>query len=316
MPNVIAKAIGATTLFALVLPCMALAQTSPEKKLDSLFVIASSGEIKFQSLVKPADDSIVAMGNTVVPHLVSKLSTKSRYERIALERILKRIGAPAVPSLLAVLKYDNGLVVERACYILGEIDDTSATLGLLGMTIHSRWQAREQSVGALGKIGDNRADSTVMAALADSIPLVRKSAAVSCGQLKIQASIGQLVHMLGDPFYGARMPAAASLAQLDTPVVIQTICDSMASENPLLGNLACEVLGRIGTPAALDALNEQAFGGSAERRAHAAIALISADPDDTRNFRFFYLGYETDPFSRSKVESAINSVSHGRTESQ
>jgi len=90
----------------------------------------------------------------------------------------------------------------------------------------------------------------------------------------------------------------------------------MASENPLLGNLACEALGRIGTPAALDALNEQAFGGHPERRAHAAIALITADLTDSRNFRFFYLGYETDPFSRSKVESAIAAVSHGRTESQ
>jgi len=313
---VIAKFLLSLTLIAVAIPCTMSAQTSLGKRLDSLFTIASSGEIKFQALVKPADDSIVAMGNAVIPPLVSKLGGKSRYERIAIERILKRFGAPAVPSLLAVLRYDNGWVAERACYILGEIGDTSATLGLLGMTVHSRWQAREQSVGALGKIKDQRADSAVIAAMTDSIPLVRKSAAVACGQLKIQASIGQLVHMLGDRFYGARMPAAEALPKLDTPNVIQSLCDSMASENSLLGNLACEVLGRIGTPAALDALNEQAFGGNAERRAHAAIALITADPDDSRNFRFFYLGYETDPSSRLKVESAIRAVSHGRTESQ
>lgn len=316
MRNVIAMLLLAITFIAVAIPCTISAQTSLNKQLDSLFVIASSGEIKYQSMVKPADDSIIAMGHTVIPHLVSKLSTKSRYERIALERLLKRFGAPAIPSLLAVLRFDNGWVAERACYILGEIGDTAATLGLLSMTVHTRWQAREQSVGALGKLKDPRADSTIIAALADTIPLVRKSAAVACGQLKIQSSIRQLVHMLGDRFYGARMPAAASLSQLDTPNVIQTVCDSMASENPLVGNLACEVLGTIGTPAALDALNEHAFSGNAERRAHAAIALISADPADSRNFRSFYLAFETDPHSRLKVESAIKAVSHERVESQ
>jgi HEAT repeat protein len=316
MRNVIAISLSAITLIAVAIPCTISAQTSFDKRLDSLFTIASSGEIKYQAMIKPADDSILAMGNTAIPRLVGKLSTKSRYERIAIERILKRFGPSAVPSLLAVLKYDTGLVIERSCYILGEIGDTSATVGILATTNNRRWQTREQSIGALGKIKDQRADSAVISAMNDSIPLVRKSAAVACGQLKIQSSIRPLVHMLGDRFYGARMPAAASLAQLDTPNVVQVLCDSMASETPLVGNLGCDVLGQIGTPAALDALTEQSYGGRPERRAHAAIALITADSTDSRNFRFFYLGYETDPTTRLKVESAIKAVSHVRVESQ
>ncbi|PWB68859.1 hypothetical protein C3F09_10895 [candidate division GN15 bacterium] len=316
MRNVIAISFLAITLSAVAIPATISAQTSLDKRLDSLFMIASNGEVKYQAMIKPADDSIVAMGPTVIPRLVSKLGGKSRYERIAIERILKRFGAPAVPSLLAVLKYDTGQVVERSCYILGEIGDTSATVGLLGTVSNRRWQARESAIGALGKIKDQRADSAVITAMNDTIPLVRKSAAVSCGQLQIQSSIRHLVHLLGDPFYGARMPAAEALPKLDTPNVVQAICDSMPAENQLLGNLGCVVLGKIGTTAALDALTEQAFGGSPERRAHAAIALVTADSTDTRNFRYFYLGYETDPYSRLKVESAIKAVSHDRVESQ
>jgi len=315
-PNVIAKTVLILTLIAMAIPCTISAQTKFDKRLDSLFTIASSGEIKYQAMVKPADDSLVAMGNTAIPRLVGKLSTKSRYERIAIERILKRFGAPAVPSLLAVLKYDTGMVIERACYILGEIGDTSATAGILTVVNNKRWQTREQSVGALGKIKDQRAESAVISAMNDTIPLVRKSAAVACGQLKIQSSIRELVHMLGDKFYGARMPAAASLAQLDTPNVVQAICDSMHSENALIGNLACDVLGTIGTPAALDALTEQAQHGDPIRRAHAAIALIAADSTDSRNFRSSYLATETDPTTRLKVESAIRAKDHDRVKSQ
>lgn len=314
--NVIAKSLFILTLIAMAIPCTISAQTKFDKRLDSLFTIASSGEIKYQAMVKPADDSIVAMGNTAIPRLVGRLSTKSRYERISIERILKRFGAPAVPSLLAVLKYDTGLVIERACFILGEIGDTSATTGMLTVTTNKRWQTREQSVGALGKIKDHRAESAVMTAMTDTIPLVRKSAAVACGQLKIQSSIRELVHMLGDKFYGARMPAAASLAQLDTPNVVQAICDSMHSENALVGNLACDVLGTIGTSAALDALTEQAQHGNPTRRAHAALALIAADSTDSRNFRSSFLAAETDPATRLKVESAIKAKEHERAKPQ
>jgi HEAT repeat protein len=124
------------------------------------------------------------------------------------------------------------------------------------------------------------------------------------------------VHLLGDSYYGVRMPAAASLAKLDTIAVVQAIRDSISSVNALVGNLACEVLGRIGARSALDLLNEQAYAGNAERRAHAALSLITADSTDSRNFRVFFLGVEKDPSTRSKVESAIKAVNDARVKSQ
>lgn len=309
MRKVIVGQIIPAILIAALCIGAAMAQ-SIEKKIDSLFVIASSGEAKFQPLVQPAIDSIAAMGSDVAPFLVDKFGTKSARERQAITNILKKIGKPAVPFLVKSLSLRNGVVVERICGALGEIADSSATSGLLTVVNHPRWQVREQSVGSLGKTGDHRGDSAVVNALSDTIAQVRKSAAVACGQLRIAGSLPGLVHLLGDSFYGARMPAAASLTKLDTAGTVKAIMDSLNSENRQLGNLGCEILGQFATTDALDALADQAHAGTTERRSHAAIAIIKADPNDARHFRSFYLAFETDRLNLLKAESAIEALQH------
>jgi HEAT repeat protein len=310
MFKVIVRAAVFLFYWSVILAGSALPQSNPiDKKVDSLFVIASSPEAKFQPLVQPAIDSIAAMGVDVVPRLVGKFDTKSPRERNAITNIFKKIGVPSVAYLVKSLKLDNGLIVERIAGALGEIADSSATIGLLGVATHPRWQVREQTIGSLGRIGDHRGDSAVLIAMSDSIPLVRKSAAVSCGQLKIQSGISPLVHMLGDSFYGARMCAAASILKLDTSKVVASIVDSLNSANTLLGNLGCEVLGQLSIDASINALAEQAFSGSTDRRAHAAIALVQVDPTDKYHLRYFYLATENAPLNRMKVESAIEALS-------
>lgn len=288
-------------------------QNSLQKKVDSLFVLASSGEVKFQHLVEPAIDSIAALGAPAVPILVDKLDTKSARERLTIINILKKIGSPAVPYLVTALSFEDGLVVERVAWSLGDIKDTTATLGLLSVVHHNRWQVREQAIGALGEIEDHRADHAVATALGDSISLVRKAAAVSAGQLRLNNATRMLAHLLGDQFYGARLMAAESLEKLDTAQVVQVLIDSLESENRLVGNVGVMVLGKLGTEAAIQALLQQANSAEPERRAHAAIALIQADPQDTREFRALYLQNEPDRLTRLKVESMISSVADGNT---
>jgi HEAT repeat protein len=316
MTKVIAKIAAIAILIGVTVCSGAKSQTALDKRVDSLFTIASSGEIKFQPLVQPAVDSLGALGADAVPRLTSKFNTKSARERQALSNIFRKIGVPAVPYLLKSLSLESGVVVERICGVLGEIADTSATTGLLATAAHSRWQVREQTIGSLGRIEDHRADSVVMAALTDSIPLVRKSAAVSCGQLRIKSSIPALVHALGDSYYGTRMSAAASLVSIDTPQVVQTICDSLNSENRLLGNLGCEILGVLVSQAGIEFLAEQMFKGDTERRAHAAVALVKADPKDEYHYLYYYRAFETDRFNRLKVESAIMSMKNVAVQSK
>ncbi|HUV31915.1 MAG TPA: HEAT repeat domain-containing protein [Acidobacteriota bacterium] len=304
-------------LLALILLTGLLCPEAPaagelERRIDSLFIIASSGEVRFRDQNEPAMDSVAALGAAAVPHLIEKFTTKSARERWTVIWILQRIGSAAVPDLVRALDREDGLVVQRICWALGDIKDTAAVRPIMRVCTHERWQVRDQAVGALGKIGDAEGGPAVLQALADSIGQVRKSAAVACGQLGLGASVMQLAHVLGDDFYGARMSAAHSLLTMDTAVTVRALSDSMSSENHLLGNLACRVLGQLGTDEALEILLEQAVSGDSERRAHAATALIAADPLDNCGFRRYLLENETDRLVVLKIQSAIQAVGDGQ----
>ncbi|MEW6052059.1 MAG: HEAT repeat domain-containing protein [Candidatus Zixiibacteriota bacterium] len=309
------KVIGAASLvviFHVVLSLPAAAQRPPQNRVDSLFLIASSGEVKFREMVQPAIDSLAAMGAEAMPVLVAKLNTKSARDRVTLMQIVKKMGKPATPFLVTALKQADGLAVERACMGLGEVLDSAAVPALNDITAHKRWQVREQALGALGKIKDSRAEDVVVQRLSDSIGLVRKSAAVACGQLRMNGAIHMLVHMLGDDFYGARLSAAAALCSLDTATVVQAVVDSLESPNPQAGNLGCELLGKLGTEPAQEALLYQTQAKDPSRRAHAALGLLQADPSDRCGYQETYFMLESDRLVRLKIESAIANRSHGR----
>jgi HEAT repeat protein len=175
---------------------------------------------------------------------------------------------------------------------------------------HERWQVRDQALQALGKIGDTKAAPAVMSSFEDSIGQVRKSAVVTAGQLAIDEAIPALVHKLGDEFYGARLMAVNSLLNLDMETVLETLADSLASPSEVVGDLACKILGEIGTDQAIRLLLTQIESPDPDRRAHAGVALVRADPLDNCRSRSRYYEAETDRLVRLKIESAIKSVSH------
>ncbi len=306
--KVIPKTAMAAVLFLCLTAGIVEAQSALERKVDSLFVIASSGSIKYRDLVDPAKDSIAALGADAVPLLIEKFTTKSARERWAVIHVLQRIGAPAVPDLLAALNGEDDLIVQRVCWALGDIKDTAAVEGLLAVRVHERWQVRDQAIGALGKIGDDRAVDAVMEAMTDTIGQVRKSAAVAAGRLTIAASVEELAHMLGDDFYGARMSAFNSLLKLDTSSVTKVVADSLSSETELLGHLACRLLGQLATAETIDLLHAQMYSPSPSRRAQAAVALVQADPNDNCGYRKVFLSQETDRFVLLKVHSALAAI--------
>ncbi len=282
-------------------------QSDLEKRVDSLFVVASSGEVTHLHMVEPAIEALVQMGEEAVPRLIAKFDTKSARERVTLMNILRQIGSPAVPYLLRALKRGDDLIVQRVCGSLGEIKDSSAVDGLMAVCNHENWQVRDQAVGSLGKIGDRQAAPAVAAALNDSIGQVRKSAAVAAGRLELQTQAGKLISMLGDDFYGARYSAFDALLKLDTALVIEQLADSLGSANNFVGDLGCDLLGELGTDRAMDLLVGQLTSPDPDRRAHAAVAMIKADPLDNCRYRRFF-DNETDRFVLLKIKSAIAAV--------
>lgn len=286
------------------------AQEDIKKKVDSLFVIASSGSVLYQDLVEPAKDSLAALGASAVPYLIDKFITKSARERWAIIHVLQRIGSPAVPYLTAALNRPDGEVVSRVCWALGDIKDTSSVQPLIEVSRHERWQVRDEAIGALGKISDRRAAAAVTEALNDTIAQVRKSAVVACGSLMVAGNIRKLTSLLGDEFYGVRMTAMEALLKMDTVDVIRALQDSINSPKALLGNLACRVLGRYATDEALEILLEQTYSTDPDRRAHAAVAIILADPEDNCCFRRIFYEQEQDRLVRLKMASALKAVPH------
>ncbi len=304
MKRVITLSIFATLTLGLCVTTASALTKAQEKKFDSLFVLASVGEIKYKDLVGPAKDSIAAMGGEVAVLLIDKFDTKSARERVTILEILKKIGKGAVPELVKALHRPNGLVVERVCNSLAEIGDSAAVPGLLGVTGHPRWQVREQSTGALGKCHDSRANNAVTSAMLDTIGQVRKAAAVAAGDLKLRTGIPALVHMLGDDFYGARMCALETLCKLDTANVITILADSILSSNAVIGDRACAVLGRLRTQSARNILMEQVKSVNARRRSHAGLALIYSDPADSCGLQKSFVDVETNPRVKLQLQSA------------
>lgn len=301
--NVIALAI-----LVCVLACGSVeAEQSLKQKFDSLFILASSGAVIHQDQVEPAKDSIAALGEPVVPYLIDRFSTKSARERWAVIHILRRIGSPAVPHLVAALGRPDGLVVQRVCWALGDIKDSTAVPGLVAVADHERWQVRDQAIGALGKIGEagRGAAEAVMSGLADSIGQVRKSAAVACGRLEMEYVAEMLVSQLNDDFYGARFTAFEALSKMDTAMVTRILSDSLTSLGLQGYALACDLLAEFGTDLALNTLYETALSELDDmRRAHAQNAIVRADPTDLCGWYHFLYEREDNRLNRIKMSSA------------
>ena len=308
MSKVIATKLVLAILLVVMIAPGAAAKSDFERTLDSLFVVASSMEIMYQNMRDSAMDVIASHGVNAVPYLIEKFETNSSWDRWTIIWIFQRIGSPAVPLLLEALKRPDDLVVQRVAWVLGDIKDSSAVDGLMGVCGHSCWQVRDEAVASLGRIGSAKAAETVRAALQDTIGQVRKSAVVSCGQLKVTAAVRELVHALGDDFYGARLTAVTSLLQLDTAAVMAALADSLESADEGIGHMACRALGKIGNEEALGLLSGQLDSRDPLRRTHAALALTQADPKDECGFLAKYLEQETDRLARLQVQSALRPV--------
>lgn len=263
-------------IFCRIAPAVDKATTPLEKRIDSIFVIASSAELKYREMVEPAKDSIAAIGVEAVPRLVELYKSNTSRERRSVENILKKIGRDAVPYLRKSLLLDDFRQVSRICYVLGEIKDSSAVAELIDIISHERWQVRSSCAGALGKIGDKLADETITALLSDSVETVRKSAAVAAGRLLVDTAIEKLVHMLGDDFYGPRMCAAEALVVIGKKS-IKPIVDSLDSENSMVGDLGCSTLGNIGGDLAAIGAARQLKSESAARRVLAVKAILQSN---------------------------------------
>ncbi|MEE9442203.1 MAG: HEAT repeat domain-containing protein [candidate division Zixibacteria bacterium] len=191
-----------------------------QETVDSMFVIASSGAMKYRDMVQPTIDDMAGYGVEIVPFLIDKLGTIDARERVTLRQILAKIGKPAVPLLNdALLTVEDSLQLSRVSLILFYIPDSSSVENLLKVKDHSYYWVRYQTIRALGKIGDRRGLDAIKEALQDENELVRTMAAVSAGRMVDDEELFDiLVPVLDDKYYGVRFSAYEALKNLDCEV--------------------------------------------------------------------------------------------------
>jgi hypothetical protein len=163
--------------------------------------------------------------------------------------------AAAVPGLLDALQDDDPRLRAAACKALGDIGDGSAVPDLLRLMVQDpdgniRWQA----TGALGKMGA-AAVPGLTAALKDEDWKVRRSAAEALWAMREPTAVPGLVEALADKNDIVRQAAASALEGM-SDMAMPALLEAIKSRDPLQSKGAAEMLQRIGSPEALNAVKQ------------------------------------------------------------
>jgi HEAT repeat protein len=153
----------------------------------------------------------------------------------------------------------------------------------------------------LGKIEDTTAFEPVVSRMADSVEVVRKSAAVALGRIKDQRAIPFLIDGLSDPHFSVRMTSANSLIQLGEPAVKPLLSLLDGSDQTTL-HLAIESLGKLKTKQAVKPLIKKLEDDDWATRAFVVEALGEIDDSNGILAIKRMKKKETHPFVLGKID--------------
>ena len=253
------------TLRPPVLPPMRPPEPEPrdsvERRVDRLFNITTSGLVKYNSLVKPAMDSLVALDEKAVPRLLEKLNTKNPLERNRLDELFAGIGAVSTPYLIKYLERNDLRGLRSALYQLGKNGSAEAFVPVLKYAKHEDWRVRGSAIDALGRLKVQKQDESlwrnaILEALKDSVENVRRVAAYTLGEARDSAAVPALTAVLEDDYYGTRHNAKTALVKIGEPARKALL------ERAEVRGQKSEVGKTIGRALAVQALSELKDGGS------------------------------------------------------
>jgi HEAT repeat protein len=159
--------------------------------------------------------------------------------------LLVRLGPPAVPHLFRVLEGATTAVERRA------------------------------AIDALGGIGDSRAVSRILRALADPAMSVRRSAMVALLRLEAMEAVPRIARMLCDESGGVRVLAAGVLGRFGDARAVGPLVEALRDPQWYVRQAAATALGEIGDRRAIRPL-EQAAKDPRKAVARAAAAALRA----------------------------------------
>ncbi len=183
--------------------------------LDSLFVQASTAPQKYQYMVNPARDRLVAGGDSALMYCAGHFASLSPRERLALEYIIPKMyekDSVAMMKLLGDSLTSTGISTLNFCmWAVGKIKIPSLSDALQSLTQHSDWRIRAAAAQQIGEAGMNDALDACEQLLKDSIAPVRMRAIYSIGQLDPERLLRVAKVCLKDPFQTVRNSVGCGL---------------------------------------------------------------------------------------------------------
>ena len=119
-----------------------------------------------------------------------------------------------VKKLIGLLGADNERLVFISAQILGEREDSTAVGPLGKLTAHPNPGIRDRAVQSLGMINDGPAALYVIAALADTSDVVRKTAVKMIYLLEYAEGVQNVLKLTGDPAQDVRTEVVHTLYRL------------------------------------------------------------------------------------------------------
>ncbi len=150
--------------------------------------------------------------------VLNRLNLSKMKSPLVLADIFTKLGDDGVSFLVSLMNKEQASVEIRMAAImaLGHICSLEAIEPLLSLCRHSDLpkDLRAQTLTALGRIGDYRAETAILAGLDDPEATIRVSAVNAAAHLKCPAFMTKLVERLHDPAWWVRFRAAEALTKM------------------------------------------------------------------------------------------------------
>jgi alpha-glucoside transport system substrate-binding protein len=226
----------------------------------------SQGEIEISADELPQDEEL--------GQIITDLENPSEEVRKAAIERLGEIGDQSAIALLIVAFKDSELgVVWAAESTLAQIG-APAYESVLAALNNEDPAIRKGAARTLGKLGDPQAVEPLIAAMKDSDKDVRMSVVASLGLIGDDRAVEPLCRALKDK-WDVGVCAAEALGNFDDPRAVEPLIDAIKHEDWSLWKYAAKALGKIGDPRAVPVLREL-FKDSNEQISQAAAEALEA----------------------------------------
>ena len=188
-------------------------------------------------------------------YYIDQLDDSRSQVRLDASHALVQLGGAAVEPVMDRAAAGSDSLRYIAAQILGQLGDRRAIPFLKELLRADNRYVREQAVRALGQLDDPRLHATLASVLAgDSVPDVRGAAAWSLGNHRDTTAVPSLVHALRDTVPLVRRQALAALQFLWTSAAEAAALDALRDRDDNVRYIAAQLLGHHRTHRALDAL--------------------------------------------------------------